>query len=129
MSNGLILDNITMNLISDITKQTTDSSKKDLFSKIQDDRIYFYKGPLKDYSWKKRISDTKKTLSLHHFIEKDKLRKYMSDMLSMDHDEEDLEKKKNQFINDIRDFNNKHIIQCYKETISNIPEKHVTYHP
>ena len=51
-----------------------------------------------------------------------KLRKYLSGMLSIDIDEADLEKKRNQFINDISDFNNEHIIQCYNETISNIPE-------
>ena len=32
-------------------------------------------------------------------------------MLSIDIDKADIEKKKNQFINDISDFNNKHIIQ------------------
>ena len=48
MSNGLMLDDINMNLFTDFTKQTTDSVKKDLFSKIQDDIIYFYKGYLQD---------------------------------------------------------------------------------
>ena len=33
------------------------------------------------------------------------------------------EKKKNQFINDISDFNNKHIIYCYNKTKCNIPEE------
>ena len=46
MSSGLMLDDIIMDLFSDITKQTTDSVKKDLFTKIQDERIYFYKGSL-----------------------------------------------------------------------------------
>ena len=68
MFSGLMLDRIRMNLFSDITKQTTDSAKKDLFSKTQDERIYLYKGYLQDYSWKKRIADTKKTLQSHHFI-------------------------------------------------------------
>ena len=49
MSSGLILDDIIMNLFIDITKQTTDSVKKDLFSKIQDDTIYLYKVSLQDY--------------------------------------------------------------------------------
>ena len=44
-------------------------------------------------------------------------------MLSIDIDESYIEKKTNQFINDISDFNNKHIIQCYKKTISNITEE------
>ena len=49
VSSGLMLDEIIMNLFSDIKKQTTDSVKKDLFSKIQDDTIYLYKGSLQDY--------------------------------------------------------------------------------
>ena len=48
-----MLDNIITNLLTDITKQTTNSVKKDLFSKIQDDTIYLYKGSLQEYSWKK----------------------------------------------------------------------------
>ena len=34
MSSVLMLDDVIMNLFSDITKQTTDSVKKDLFSRI-----------------------------------------------------------------------------------------------
>ena len=81
MSSGLMLDGIIMNLFSDITKQTTDSVKRDLVSKTQDNRIYLYKGSLQDYSRKKIIADTKKTLRSHHFVDKDKLRKYLSGML------------------------------------------------
>ena len=77
----------------------------------------------------KRIADTKKTLRSHNFIEKYKLRKYLSVILSIDIYEAYLEKKTNQFINDISNFNNKHIIKCYNKTISNIPENHVLYHP
>ena len=44
-------------------------------------------------------------------------------MLSIDIDESYIEKKTNQFINDINNFNNKHIIQCYIETISNLPKE------
>ena len=47
----------------------------------------------------------------------------MSGILSIDTDGADLEKKTNKFINDISNLNNKHIIQCYKKTISNIPEE------
>ena len=47
----------------------------------------------------------------------------MSVILYIDIYEADLEKKRNHFINDISDFNNKHIIQCYKETLSNTPEE------
>ena len=52
MSSGFMLDNIIMNLFSDITKQTTELAKEDLFSKIQDDGIYLYKKSLQDYLWK-----------------------------------------------------------------------------
>ena len=107
VSSGLMVDNIIMNLFSDIKKQTTDSVMKDLFSKIQDDTIYLYKGSLQDYSLKKRISDTKNTLRSHHFIEKEMSRKYLSGILSIDIDEADVEKKTNQFINDICNFNKK----------------------
>ena len=44
-------------------------------------------------------------------------------MLSIYIDEADLENKTNKFINDISEFNNKHIIQCNNKTISNIPEE------
>ena len=67
-----MLDIIIMNLISDITEKI-DSSQKNLFSKIKDDKIYLYQGSLQDYSWKKIISDAKKTLRTHNFIEKGKL--------------------------------------------------------
>ena len=55
MSSGLILDNIIMNSFTDITKQTTDSAKKDLISKPQDDKIYLYKGSLQDYLWENEL--------------------------------------------------------------------------
>ena len=45
-----MIDDISMNLFSDITEQTKDSAKKDLISKIQDDKIYLYNGYLQDYS-------------------------------------------------------------------------------
>ena len=46
----------------------------------------------------------------------------MIDCLKIYIEEVDLVNKTNQFINDISDFNNKHIIQCYSKNISNIPE-------
>ena len=54
---------------------------------------------------------------------KDKLRKYLSDILSIVIDEAYIERKTNQFINDISNFNNKHIIQCCNETKSNTTEE------
>ena len=41
----------------------------------------------------------------------------------IDDDDTDLEKKTNQFINDISNFNNEHIIQCNNKHIYNIPEE------
>ena len=67
--------------------------------------------------------DTKKTLRSHHFIEKERLRKSLSGILSIDNDEAHLKNKTNKFINDIIDFNNKHIIQYNNKPISNIPEE------
>ena len=71
----------------------------------------------------KKIADTKKTLHTHNLIEKQKLRKYLCGLLSIVIDQADLEKITIQFINDIINFNNEHIIQCYSETKSNIPEE------
>ena len=50
MSGGFILDDTNMNLFSDITEQKRNSAKKDLFSKIKDEKIYLYQGSLQDYS-------------------------------------------------------------------------------
>ena len=47
----------------------------------------------------------------------------MSGILSIENDEADLGKKSNQFINDKNDFNNKHIIKCNIQPISNIMEE------
>ena len=58
MSSGLIIDNIIMNLFTDCTERTTDSVKKDFFSKIQDDTIQFCKGSLQDLHLK--FSGTKR---------------------------------------------------------------------
>ena len=71
----------------------------------------------------KKNSDTKKTLRSHHYIEREKLRKYLSGILSIDNNEAYLGKKTNKFINDISDFNNKHIIHFNNKLISNIPEE------
>ena len=47
----------------------------------------------------------------------------MSIILSIYNDEADIGKKANKFINDIRNFNNKHIIKCNNKPISTIPEE------
>ena len=121
MFSGLMLDDIIMNLFTDSIEQTTYSVHKHLFYKLQDDKIHLYKRSLQDFTWKKN-ADTKNTLRSHHLIEFF-LRKHLSGILSIDNDDSDLEMKTNQSINDIRNFNNKHIIECKKKPISNIPEK------
>ena len=90
MSSGLMLDDIIMNLFTNFTKQTKDSVKKDFI--LQNPGWYnlfvqrIYAGLLTE----KRISVTKKTLRSHHFIEKEKSRKYLSGIISIDIDETDL---------------------------------------
>ena len=90
MSSGLTIDDIIMDLFSDITEQENSSTKKDLSSKIKDDEIYLYQGSIQDYSLKKIISGTKQTLLTHHFIEKEKLLKYFYSLLSIVIDEADI---------------------------------------
>ena len=65
----------------------------------------------------------KSTLRSHHYIEGEKLGKYLSGILSIENDEADIGKKANQSINDKSDFNIKHIIKCNIQPISNIPEE------
>ena len=77
----------------------------------------------------KKKSDTKRTLRLHHYIKREKLRKYLSCILSIYNGEADLGKKTNQFIDDKANL------------ITNIPfssttnlypiyqKNHVTYYP
>ena len=81
-----------------------------------------YQGYLQYYQSKKIITDTKKTLHTYHFIERENLRKYLCGLLYIVIDEADLEKRTNQFIDDIHNFHNKHIIQCYSETKPTLPE-------
>ena len=63
-----------------------------------------------------------KTLRTHHLIVKVKVQKYFGGLLCIIIDETDLENKINQLIDDIRNFKNQHIIQCYSVTQSNIRE-------
>ena len=114
MSIELMLDQIISNLFSD-TRKKMNSAKKDLFSKIRDDKIYLYQGSLQDYSRKKIIADTKNTLGTHYLIEKRKLRKYFGGLLSIIIDEADIRNRKNQFIYDIKNCNREHKIQCYRK--------------
>ena len=75
---------------------------------------------MQDFTWKRKYVDTKSTLRLHHYIEREKLRNCLSGILYIENDEADIEKKTNQFISDKSDFNNKHIIKYKIQPISNI---------
>ena len=81
------------------------------------------KGVCRIFHRKEKMLIQKNTFRSHDFIEKERLRKYLYGILSIDNTEADLEKKTNQFINDISNFNNKHIIQCNNKPIYNIPEE------
>ena len=48
----------------------------------------------------KKNAVTKSKIRLHHYIEREKLRKYLTGVLSIENDEADLGNKMNQFIND-----------------------------
>ena len=71
----------------------------------------------------KKIANTKKTLRSHHYIEIEKLGKYISVILHIEKTKADLEKKVDEFINDKSDFNNTHIIKSKIIPVSNIPEE------
>ena len=67
--------------------------------------------------------DTKRTLRSHHYIEIEKLRKYLSGILHIKNTKADLEKKVDEFINDKSDFINTHIIKSNILPVSKIPKE------
>ena len=71
----------------------------------------------------RKKANTKRTLCSHHYIEIEKLRKYLSGILYIKNNKADLGKKMDQFINDKSDFNNTHIIESNIQPVSNIPEE------
>ena len=123
MSSGLMLDDTMMNIFTETTKKSTKPYQKLFFSRIQDVTIHLCKGSMQDFTWKRINTNTKRTLHSHHFIEIEKLRKYLSGILSIENDKADLGKKTNQFINDKSDFNNTHIIKSNIQPISNRTEE------
>ena len=68
-------------------------------------------------------ADTKKALRSHHYIEIDKLIKYLSGILYIKNIKADLEKRADEFINDKSDFNNTHIIKSNILPVTNVPEE------
>ena len=93
MSSVSMLDEIIMNLFIESTKQTTDSYQKHFFPKSRMIPFACTKDLCRILHGKEK-NLTKKTLRLHHYIEGEKLRKYLSSILSIDIDESDLGKKK-----------------------------------
>ena len=47
---------------------------------------------MQGFTWKRKDADTKRTLRSHHFIEIEKLRKYLSGILSIENDKSDIGK-------------------------------------
>ena len=93
------------------------------FPRFQDDTIHLYRGYMQDFTWKRKDSDTKRTIRSHHYIEIEKLRKYLSGILYIENDKAYIGEKMDQFINDKSDFNNTHIIKSNIQPVSNIPEE------
>ena len=75
------------------------------------------------FTWKRKNANTKRILRLHHYIEIEKLRKYLSGILYNENDKSDLGKNMDQFINDKSDFNNTHVIKSNIQPVSNILEE------
>ena len=55
---------------------------------------------MQDFTWKTTIADTKRTLSYHHYIGIEKLRKSLHGISHNKNTKADLEKKFDEFIND-----------------------------
>ena len=105
----LMLDDIIMNILSEAVEREMNSEINKYSSKIKDDGIYLYQGPLHYYTWKRTVTDTNNTLRSHHFV--GGIRKYLGGLLSIMVDEVYLENIAKQCINDIILFNNEQIIQ------------------
>ena len=76
---------------------------------------------MQDFTRKK--ANTKMTLRSHHYIEIEKLRKYLYGITLIEITQADLEKKFNEFINDKIDFNNTHIIKSNIKPVTNVTEE------
>ena len=78
MSSRMMLDDIIINIFIQRTKKFTTAHQKHFFSIFKDDAIQLYTGSMQDFTQKSKNDDTKKTLRSHHYIEIEKLRKYLS---------------------------------------------------
>ena len=93
MSSGMMIDNIIMNIFTQSTKKSTTAHHKHLFSRFKDDAVQLYKGFMQDFTWKRTIVNTKKTLCSHHYIEIENLRKYLNGITLIENTQADLKKK------------------------------------
>ena len=78
---------------------------------------------MQDFTWKRKNSDTKRTLSFHHYIGSENLRKYLYGISYIENIKADLEKKVDDLINDKSDFNKTHIIKSKILPVTNVPEE------
>ena len=119
---------IIMNLFTDSTKQTIESHQKHFF---QNPGLYYLllERISAGFYMEKKNAGTKRTLRSHHDIEREKLRHYLSSILSMDNDEANLGKKKiissmilPTLITNIPFSTTTNLYTIY-------PKNHVKYHP
>ena len=123
MSSGLMLDDIIINIYTENTKNQRHHIRSIFFS--PDSRMIQFtctKDICRILHGKGENTNTRRTLRLHHYIEIEKLRKYLSGILYIENDKADLGKNMDQFINDKSDFNNKNIIKSNNQPVSKIPE-------
>ena len=78
---------------------------------------------MQDFTWKITIANKKSTLSCHHYIGIEKLRKYLYGITLIQNTKTDLEKEFDEFINNKIDFNNTHIINSNIKPVSYVPEE------
>ena len=123
MSSGIILDDIIMNIFTQIPKNTTKANQGNYFSRTKDGVIQLYKGSMQDFTWKTTINDTNRTLRSHHYISIDLWRKYLNGITVIESTQADLDKMVDKFISHKIVFNTAHIIKSEIQQITNIPEK------
>ena len=121
MSSGMMLDNIIMNIFTQSTKKSTITHQKHFFSYSSMMQFHFTKYICRTLHGKTN-SDTKRTLCSHHYIEIEKLRKYLSGILYIENIKSYLEKKMDEFVNDKSNFNNTHVLKSKILPVFNIPE-------
>ena len=100
MPSGMMLDKIIMNIFIQSTNKSTTPHQKHFFFRFKDDAIQLCKLSMQEITYKRKNADTKSIMHSHHYIEIEKLRKYISGILHIKNIKADLEKKVDEFIND-----------------------------